>query len=365
VRRCGVLLICLSSFAFAFTAAAEELLPPGYDPYKAPIPDRIPDDWVDGRPYWLPQQQPPAPTAFVRNGPYLVHPAWEFEIGARYFPSWGTTQKSLYGFPPLYPDNVLVSRLTYSDLFSHAGEVFGRFEHASGFFARAFAGLGNITGGSLQDEDFPPAITPYSSTQSVQRNGRLNYATADFGWIYRTRTFGLSLFAGYHYYSEQLHAFGCIQTASNPGCMPSVPNSVAVITESTHWHAVRFGLGAESNITSALKLSGEVAYIPYVVLSASDTHHLRSDLTGSTPETGSQAASIQLEALLKYTFTNGFSIGAGGRYWLLNMTHNNAAAHFENTAVGGFPQSLGFKSERWGLFLQSSYRFGQIVPRLN
>ena len=48
----------------------------------------------------------------------------------------------------------LISRLTYSDLQAHSGEVFGRAEHLSGFFIKGFVGGGAITGGGLRDEDF-------------------------------------------------------------------------------------------------------------------------------------------------------------------------------------------------------------------
>jgi hypothetical protein len=38
----------------AATAMAADKPLDGYDPYRRPVPDRVPDDYVDGRPYWLP-----------------------------------------------------------------------------------------------------------------------------------------------------------------------------------------------------------------------------------------------------------------------------------------------------------------------
>ena len=55
---------------------------------------------------------------------------------------------------------IFLSRLTYTNLQAHSGEAFGRLEHLSGFFIKGFAGGGAITGGGMQDEDFPPVTFP-------------------------------------------------------------------------------------------------------------------------------------------------------------------------------------------------------------
>ena len=83
---------------------------------------------------------------------------WESEIGGRYWYSGGRTEKDLFGFPGGPP--IFLSRLTYTNLQAHSGEAFGRSEHLSGFFIKGFAGGGAITGGELQDEDFPPVTFP-------------------------------------------------------------------------------------------------------------------------------------------------------------------------------------------------------------
>jgi hypothetical protein len=52
-------------------------------------------------------------------------PEWEVEFGARYWVSSGRTKYDLFVDPPgttLLP----ISRLTYSDLTGHSGELFGR-----------------------------------------------------------------------------------------------------------------------------------------------------------------------------------------------------------------------------------------------
>ena len=150
---------------------------------------------------------------------------WESEIGGRYWYSVGRTEKNLFGFPGGPP--IFLSRLTYTNLQAHSGEAFGRLEHLSGFFIKGFAGGGAITGGNLQDEDFPPATFPlYSSTNSDQRDGRLAYATVDLGWTWRSEGIKLGFFGGYYYNFERVNAFGCAQTAANPFiCVPPISSS--------------------------------------------------------------------------------------------------------------------------------------------
>ena len=100
-------------------------------------------------------------------GPYFIAPnpiaQWMVEIGGRYWFSSGRTQKDLFGFAQ---SDGLLSRLTYTGLNAHTGEVFGRVEHVTGFLFKGFAGGGAITNGNLRDEDFAPFTFPYSSTNS-------------------------------------------------------------------------------------------------------------------------------------------------------------------------------------------------------
>src|SRR5437660_3438084 len=78
----------------------------------ADIPDRLPDDYTDdGKAVWYPILTP------------KPIPQWEGHFGARYFPSSGKTKINLYDAPP---SNILVSRLTYSNLTAHSGELFGK-----------------------------------------------------------------------------------------------------------------------------------------------------------------------------------------------------------------------------------------------
>jgi outer membrane protease len=287
--------------------------------------------------------------------------AWEFEIGARYFGSSGRSQYDLYDVA----GTAMVSRLTYTGLTGHAGEAFGRLDHSSGIFIKGFGGFGSIGDGKLQDEDFPPFIVPYSSTDSQQRNGRFSYFSADLGYnFWSTNNFKLGAFAGYFHYSEKLDAFGCTQTAASGICVPTIPTSVHVIRQETDWDALRVGFNAQWYMTDRLKFTLDAAWIPYASLDARDTHVLRIGVPGGfigpTKQDG-DGYGVMVEGVLSYAVTQNLSVGVGGRYWRIETGARNALMHFEQSAipVGAFAaQKLTFETERYGGFVQASYKFG-------
>src|SRR4051794_18300197 len=92
----------------------------------ADIPiDRLPDDYTDeGKAVYYPVIVP------------QPIPQWEGQFGARYFPSSGKTKINFVGPEPFG----LVSRLTFSNLTAHPGELFGKVEHISGFFLKGYVG---------------------------------------------------------------------------------------------------------------------------------------------------------------------------------------------------------------------------------
>jgi opacity protein-like surface antigen len=300
-----------------------------------------------------------------RMGPVTVaNFGWQSEFGGRYWYSSGKSQLDLAGIPA-FP----ISRLTFSGLTGHAGELYGRLDHSVGFFLKGYAGLGALVSGNLQDEDFPPFLNPYSSTNSDQRSGNLGYLTADFGWAFwNTPVVKVGAFVGYHYYSERMNAYGCTQTAGNPQiCVPAIPNSVLGITEESKWNAVRVGINGVWKITDRFTLTGDAAWVPFARLDANDFHWLRigTSFNGPTPEDG-KANGVQIEAVLSYNVTREFSVGIGGRYWVLQTKDNDATAHFEQSALGNaLPQALTFKTERYGGFVQASYIFGAPLAAAN
>jgi hypothetical protein len=286
-----------------------------------------------------------------------------FEIGGRYWYSSGKVQKTLFDDPRF--SEFTNSRLTYSDLKAHAGEVFGRADHVTGVFVKGYFGMASLRSGELEDEDFPPGIDPYSSTISEQRNGDLRYFNVDAGYsFFRGARTQIGAFVGYHQLKEDMHAFGCVQGAGNPLiCVPDIPDNVLGISEHTKWQSLRLGLVADMMITQRLKLTAEAAWLPYVHLRAHDIHWLRLgaglfDIAGPIPERGS-GYGYQLEAILSYAVTDRIQLGIGGRYWHMET---EGSTQFEHVIVGWpippVAQPLDFNTTRYGVFAQGSYRFG-------
>jgi opacity protein-like surface antigen len=286
-------------------------------------------------------------------------PAYDGEFGLRYWYSWGSTAKDLYNTTGAYP----VSRLTYDDFKGHSGEIFGRTDFTSGFFLKGYGGLGILAGGGLDDEDFPPVISPYSSTLSDQKDGHLAYLTFDSGLnLFRTPSARLGVFAGYHFLDQKVSAYGCSQIAGNAAvCAPAIPTSTLVITQGNRWHALRVGGDAELRFAERWKLSADAAYLPYVKLNGADSHWLRigtdiGDFAGAIPEDG-KGHGYQLEAALSYDVSKDVSVAIGGRYWRMQT---NGDTHFENNVVGqvAYPQPVRWKTENMGVFIQGSFKFG-------
>ena len=286
-------------------------------------------------------------------------PTYIADFGLRFWYGCATTAKNLY-------DNtgaLLISRLTYGDLSIFAAEAYGRFDLDRGWFLKGYVGGGGFRKGNLKDEDFPPVITPYSATFSIQENGSPIYANVDGGFtIIRGGDFRVGAFGGFHYLNETVSAFGCTQIAFNPsicGAFP-LPNQVKVITQDNNWYSVRVGLDASVEI-DRVKLSVDAAWLPFVWLYGSDAHWLRignlpGDFNDKIAEDG-KGWGYQLEGFVSYRVNEALSLGVGGRYWYMQ---SRGFAHFENRVVGftAAPQPVEWKTESYGVFFQASLKLG-------
>ncbi len=293
--------------------------------------------------------------------PFIIEnaqPSFTASFALRYWYGMGSTGKDLYDIT----GSSLVSRLTYDNLQTHSLEGLIRVDHSSGLFWKGYVGGGLLASGTLNDEDFPPAVTPYSSTLSDLDQQNLGYASIDIGGaLLRGRDFRIDAFVGYHYLYERMKAFGCTQIASNSSiCGTPVDNSVAVIAQENTWQAVRIGLNADVPLFDRLRLNVDAAFLPYVWFSGSDSHLLRigsatGDFTGPIPEDG-HGWGYQIDAVLSYRINDNFSIGLGGRYW---HEQSSGYAHFEGRVVNTLTaaQALDWKTDHYGVFLQGTYRF--------
>jgi opacity protein-like surface antigen len=283
-------------------------------------------------------------------------PGWEVEVGGRYWYSYGKFQKDLGcgNCTSGASANILNSRLTYRTT-ANSGEAFGRIDTPSKIFVKGFVGAGSNSSGHMNDEDWNllPGAVGYSNTITNPVKGPISYGTADVGFAFLSGpTYKVGPFVGYNYFKDNKSGYGCVQIA-NPAsdCVPSIPSSTLVITENDTWNSLRVGSNAEFMPFSNVKLTGDVAWLPYVSFSGTDNHVLRSLIS---PEHG-HGQGVQLETIISYYITPAFSVGVGGRYWAM-WTNNNAYTNF-----GGAPcpcQALPSKTERDGVFVQAAYKFG-------
>jgi opacity protein-like surface antigen len=287
---------------------------------------------------------------------------WNVEIGGRYWYSSGRFQEDL-GITTDQPlQNVLISRLTY-DTTGHSGEAFGRIDSPSRVFVKGFAGGGRLGGGRMHDEDWlsrdPKESIAYSNTLSGRVPGWIGYATLDLGYdVLSADRYRFGGFIGYHYNRDDKTARGCIQLAHPVGpCAgrDAMGLSTDVISEDDTVHALRFGVAGQVALAPNLKLSAEAAYLPYARLTALDGHLQRTDVSNIWSPGFADGRGVQLEAILSYALTPNFDIGVGGRYWATWFTGDAYTNGFGKPCPC---QTLPMRMERYGTFVQASYKFG-------
>ncbi|MCJ2058098.1 omptin family outer membrane protease [Methylobacterium sp. J-048] len=276
---------------------------------------------------------------------------WGFEGGLRYFYSSGGPRYTLGS--DLKPGQVN-SRLTYQSTEAHAGEGFARVDHnPTGLFAKGFLGSGGVTSGSLYDEDFPPAIRPYTKTLSRIKDGDISYGVVDLGYTALRRDgFSLGGFVGYQYDAELANGYGCTQVAGGTICARRpVPNDVNVLTENLRWNALRIGLVGAARF-DRFKVSLEGAYLPVVAATGVDRHWLRPDIN-PLPQKGNGDGYFA-EGILSYDLTPTVSVGVGGRYWRMQTGSGRIKFPFSS----GSPTK--FETDRYGAFAQISYKLSDL-----
>jgi len=281
-------------------------------------------------------------TAVPQKAVAPIISAYAIEGGLRY---WFSSAKNRYNYYADPTPTQEVSRLSYVGLTGHTGEAFFRVDAHEGwfknFFLKGYVGGGGITSGKLYDEDFEPFIDPYSKTSS-DAGGRLQYASIDFGYnIFEIERFRFGAFVGYHRWQETVDARGCSQVGGNPFiCFVPLPSNLRVITEQDTWNTLRGGLSAGGRVTDRISWQGDFAYT-WTSQQALDTHYFTF---GNDPASG-HGTGFQTEVLVNYQLTDRFSMGIGGRWW-----------HIATNAVDSFTQLLQYSTDRYGAFVQGSYR---------
>lgn len=306
--------------------------------------------------------------------------AYGLTIGGRYWYSWGRHKYDLG--PPRFvpePSYALTSRLTYDNLTASTGEATARLTTPWNIFAKGFLGGGSITGGHMNDEDFniegdrdvAPDVKeriPYTVTNSEVDGTIPWYGTIDVGYdLWRTPTSRIGAYVGYNYYQESLHAYGVQQLANQAGPYGSLvggslpPTGYPIITQDAKWQSLRLGVESEFNLAPRLKLTTDVAYVPYVTLRAVDHHYTGNsgELSSTNPLNG-QGVGAQIEAMLSYELDDNWSVGVGGRYWGMWTTDASSRRVFDSTgqvATPTAPAHIKIETERIGVLGQVMYKF--------
>ncbi|MGX4772212.1 outer membrane protein [Bradyrhizobium guangdongense] len=276
---------------------------------------------------------------------------WSIEAGARAFVSSGRKAQDLGAIPG--QDNI-VSRLSYRGMTGYAAELFARLDHRDGIFVKGNLGLGDFAGGTMNDEDFVPGVTPYSNTRHQQRDGRLRYGALDVGYdVIKGPAGELGPYVGYRSFYESGPTFGCVQVANGGICAPPTTQdtSLLALSETETWRGVAVGLNTRVPLSDRWKLEIDAAYLPYVNFQGHDQHWNRPDINPG-PEHG-DGWGTQIEAIVSYAMTDRWNVGVGGRY--VYLATNNAYTQFPAVSPN---QLEKFYTERWGGFVQTSYRFG-------
>ncbi|MFB6463951.1 outer membrane beta-barrel protein [Bradyrhizobium tunisiense] len=290
------------------------------------------------------------PIAFTRG--------WSLESGTRFWLSRGRFQWD-HG-------SDLVSRLTYHKLDGISGELFERVDSPWGIFLKGNIGIGRFNNGHMNDEDWgiPSPETPiaYSNMTAGQTNGRFMYYTVDAGYDFlRGSAYKVGGFLGWTYYSQKSDTTGCTQIASPDFPCLARGDTRIIGSQDTDWNALRIGLSAETMLLDRWRVSADVAYLPWTDFQGRDNHLLRP-LTTFNDQRGSGGGGVQVEGVLSYFITNNFSVGVGGRYWAMWTSKHSEGLDTGSKKEGSFPVTEGpnpenYRMERWGTFLQASYKF--------
>ena len=297
-----------------------------------------------------------APIAATARLPALAGATYVVSLGARYWYSFGRYQKNLAGASG--PNNVLQSRLTYSDR-SSSGELFGRIDTPLRVFVKGFVGAGGAMGGQHNDEDFasPQIGYAYSNTVSGQ-TGTLDYATVDVGYtVLEAGLTKIGGFVGYNYDKDNKDGLGCRQTTGIPaecaGANARPPVAIG-ITQDDQFNSLRIGANGQMAI-GRVRLEADAAYLPVVGYSGVDDH-LNNTADGLRLQSG-RGQGVQLELLATYDLMTNLSVGVGGRYWAMWVRNGTTFYTIPRTT---FQEPV--TTERYGLLAQAAYRFGDTAP---
>ena len=324
---CGSLAPCLNAFA----------VPPRERPWHEAL-------YYGGNADSLSSNTDPAESQTAPSSTLVV------QGGLRY---WYNQGRNSYDY---FADNTTkarVSRVSYSRLAAHSGEIFARADIRNGLltnvFAKGYIGGGAIGSGKAHFEDFAPGATGLLGKTVSENSGDMRFASVDVGYnIFTNETFRLGAFAGFHTWRETVDAKGCAQIGPGRSCAAPLPLSVKVVSERDRWNSFRVGAVLDVNLTERLKWNSEIA-LASTSQRALDTHYITA---GLFPAKG-KGGGFQAETELKYQATDRLTLGMGFRWW-----------HLNSSATDTYGQLLKYRTDRYGIFGEANYRLNFVDPPL-
>ncbi len=269
-------------------------------------------------------------------------PAYVVDGGVRY---WYSRGRNAYDYFADGSGNTRVSRLSYSKLEAHTGEMHARLDARHGLlsniFVKGYVGGGGVSGGRLTDEDFSPDTSALLGRTASKASGELRYASIDIGYnVYTSALLRLGAFAGFHTWLETIDAKGCAQTGVGSSCVDPAPGAFRVVSEKDRWNSFRVGAVVDVNLSKRLKWSIDIA-LTSTSQRALDTHYIGANLFPAKGKGGG----FQAETSLKYLAADNLTLGLGFRWWRLNS--------FASDTYG---QLLKYRTDRYGIFAEANYR---------
>jgi hypothetical protein len=286
----------------------------------------------------------------------LAAQAQDWELGARYWPSTGTTTlgHNAQGVRPSLGNPTSV--LKYEGLNAHAVELHARKGLRGPWFIRGNAGLGAVGKGWFDDEDFNAGQTKFSDSTSSVKGNRLSYFTFDVGRDLGMLAGGTTIgtFAGYSFWTERIDANGAFFSVNGLG-NATIDESVRVIRNEVSWHSLRLGVALNARFTPRTRVTIEAAWVPIALVRDEDSHYLRtspSDL-GPVPNIIMEGwgSGVQLDLELRHLIRDQWELGAGWRYWRLRATHGTREAAGTSVPV------TELESQRTGFILSVTRRW--------
>jgi hypothetical protein len=249
------------------------------------------------------------------------------ELGVRYWLSTGESKHS-HNAQVLVPSaGNPTSVLTYENLDAHVLEAHTRLRFGGNWYLKGNAGLGLITTGSFDDEDYSAGQVKFLDTTSSVREGRISYFTLDVGryeWSLQGGRTSFGAFAGFSQWTEDVDAYGIRTTVDLMGLGGDEPDSRLVISNKARWRSLRLGVAGDLALDSKTRLAIDLAFIPYAKLHNEDSHHLRTDPSDLGPVPNiilqGKGRGVQFVAELRRTVRRRTELGVGFRYWYVKAT---------------------------------------------